>query len=214
MEENLDSQSDIDIINEDEAVEVNQANLDSISITSQLSNLDLVRLESLDRPSLRFRQANPSTEDLSETSSLAYRDELTTDVDLSQGARAYFHTPNSRVNLKLNLSLALVLTAVIGLGIGNYIGWSTNWSKKQLSLNHINKLKSLQDELLACMQKQANENLFQSQNVLKVKKKNQLFTFIFQDFLIIFISFISRCAMRMLIIGKVSLKNCFKKIKV
>jgi len=170
----VDSQSDIDIIDESDIDENNEEDDDDEDYPHPYANLSVpddlahfVGRNSFENHDRRFRQADLS--DLSETSSLAYRDELNTDVDLSPGARAYLHHRNSKVNVKLNLSLALVLTAVIGLGIGNYIGWSTNWSNKRLSLSHINKLKTLQDELMNCVQKQTDQNENQSLEDIDVK---------------------------------------------
>ena len=150
--------SDIDIIDEDENSsddELSTASLCSSSVVSQMSNLSFLR----DQYLLQSHLLNPedrNTEDLSETSSLNYR-ELNPDVDLNRGPRAYVHTPNTGLNGKLNLILVLSVFTVIGLGIGNYIGWSNHWShNSQLSMGQVIKLKQLQDELVVCMQNQNN----------------------------------------------------------
>lgn len=146
--------SDIDVI-EDESSddEASTVSLCSSSVVSQMSNLSFLR----DQYLLQTHLLSPDfiTEDLSESSSLNYR-ELSTEVELKRGVRAYVHTPNTGLNGKLNLILILSVSAVIGLGIGNFIGWSNHWKQqKHLSLGQVMKLKQLQDELVVCMQTQA-----------------------------------------------------------
>jgi hypothetical protein len=146
--------SDIDVI-EDESSddEASTVSLCSSSVVSQMSNLSFLR----DQYLLQSHLLSPDyvNEDLSETSSLNYG-ELSTEVELKRGVRAYVHTPNTGLNGKLNLILILSVSAVIGLGIGNFIGWSNHWKQqRQLSLGQVMKLKQLQDELVVCMQNQA-----------------------------------------------------------
>ncbi|CAG2173933.1 unnamed protein product, partial [Oppiella nova] len=158
-----DTTSDIDVIDEDDLDssddELSTASLCSSSVVSQTSNLSFLRDQYL-----RQQLLSPdfATEDLSESSSLNYR-ELGSEVELKRGTRAYVHTPNTGLNGKLNLILILSVSTVVGLGIGNFIGWSNHWNKhKQLSLGQVLKLKQLQDELVVCMQDQANKGTDQS----------------------------------------------------
>lgn len=149
--------SDIDVIEEDDNSsddELSTASLCSSSVVSQMSNLSFLRDQYLLRNHLLSPELN--NEDLSETSSLNYR-ELSPEVELNRGPRAYVHTPNTGLNGKLNLILVLSVFTVVGLGVGNYIGWSNHWRhNRQLSMGQVIKLKQLQDELVVCMQNKDN----------------------------------------------------------
>ncbi|XP_054156413.1 bromodomain and WD repeat-containing DDB_G0285837-like isoform X2 [Oppia nitens] len=144
---------DDDDDDDDNDDQLSTASLCSSSVVSQVSDLSFLRDQYLRQHLL---SPNDSlNEDLSETSSLNYR-ELTTEVQLKRGTRAYVHTRNSGLNGKLNLVLILSLSAVIGLGIGHFIGWSNNrhHQHRHLSMGQVIKLKQLQDELVVCMDNQ------------------------------------------------------------
>ncbi|XP_077989032.1 uncharacterized protein LOC144443432 isoform X2 [Glandiceps talaboti] len=76
------------------------------------------------------------------------------DIVTKPGVRRYRHYRDDGLNSKLNWVLVLVVTAGIALGIGHFIGSSNeSHSKKRVQEGQILRLKSLQNELLTCLEK-------------------------------------------------------------
>ncbi|XP_077867108.1 uncharacterized protein LOC100374236 isoform X2 [Saccoglossus kowalevskii] len=108
------------------------------------------------------RPDSPDTLDLNEEDeSSSYVDEYSlystlgdiSPVALKPAVRRYRHYRDDGLNTKLNLMLILVVTAGLALGLGHFIGSSNeNLQKQKVQEGQILRLKSLQNELLTCLE--------------------------------------------------------------
>ncbi|XP_070543520.1 uro-adherence factor A-like isoform X2 [Ptychodera flava] len=135
----------------------------SVSPASSLSNFSFLPLpveggdDPCDRPdspdTLNGYDSDSDVSVIEDYDSQSMLDDLAPEAS-KPVVRRYRHYRDDGLNNKLNWILILVVTAGIALGIGHFIGSSNEYHhKKKIQEGQIQRLKSLQNELLSCLEK-------------------------------------------------------------
>ncbi|GAB6027735.1 hypothetical protein CHUAL_001971 [Chamberlinius hualienensis] len=166
--------SDIERISEDGMEEC------SDSIISQVSHFSFIKasecrdadIESSSRGSSSGVSVLADDDNCDLSNFITSRDDehLLTDLNVP-APRSYTHKPNRKLNIALSIVLVLSVTLVFGLGIGHFLGWSSRWTQ-QYSLHqiHIVKLQDLQNEMNACLQSHADNDVADKELVFCYEK--------------------------------------------